>query len=167
MSWTLIESQTLGASAASVTLGSGGTIPQTYKTLKVVISARLDTANTNAIEIRPNSDNTSGNYSQKYLEGNGASASSSSLIKFAGEVNLSTATSSTFASSTTDIPNYAGSTAKPMSGDGVTENNGTTAYQDLLASLWNQTTAITSLYIAPGGVGNFVSGSTFTLYGLK
>lgn len=166
MSWTLIEHQALTSSVASVTLGSGGTIPQTYKTLKLVISPRLDGSYaTDTLTIRFN--NSTSTFTYRLLYGTGtAAASVSNTFGNATDSNAATSTSSTFSNIEVTIPNYAGSTNKPYSVDGVTENNGTAANQALLAGLWSTTSAITSIGLVPYSGSNFVSGSTFTLYGL-
>lgn len=165
MSWTLIESQTLGSSVASVTLGSGGTIPQTYKTLRLIVSARVD--NTNMIvNLKPN--NSASNLSERYLQGSGSAVTSSNDANARAVASGSGETASTFGSATWDLPNYASTTAyKTISVDSVTENNATTAYQRLTAALWSDNSAITSIVISDFTTGNIVAGSTFTLYGLK
>ena len=53
-----------------------------------------------------------------------------------------------------------------MSADGVMENNATEAYQNLVAGLWSNTSAITSLTLAKS-TGNFVQYSSASLYGIK
>ena len=169
MSWTLIEHVSLSSSQASVTLGNGGTLPQTYKTLKLVMSARTDSSGSTfeGFYLEPNAN--SSNLSNRYLEGNGASASSGSSASnmFIGVATGASATTSTFCNVEITIPNYTGSTNKPVSSDSVNETNATTAYQDLIAGLWSNTAAITSLKLILLSTNNFVSGSTFTLYGLK
>lgn len=167
MSWTLIEHQALTSSVASVTLGNGGTLPQTYKTLKLVASTRTDRAATDdTLGILFNG--SSSNFSFREVYGNGASPFSGSGSQ--GRIILAAAannTASTFANSTTEIPNYAGATNKPVSSDSVSENNATTAYQIMYATLWSNTAAITSITVQSLFGSNLVSGSTFTLYGLK
>lgn len=167
MSWTQIESQTLGSSQASVTLGSGGTIPQTFKTLKLVMSARSDRAAVpDGLKISFNGSTSSFTYRE--ISGNGATASSTNAATgWSGNIDAASATASTFGNLEITIPNYAGSTNKPFSTDAVMENNATTAYQNFVASLWSNTAAITSVGITSDNSANFVSGSTFTLYGLK
>lgn len=171
MSWTLIEHQALTSSVASVTLGSGGTIPQTYKTLKLVVSVRADNASTfQSLGVRLNGD-TGSNYTSRYVIGNGSTASSGTISAtelYAGDEPAANATASTFSNVAIDIPNYTGSTKKPVSTDAVMENNATLSYQSLVAQLWDSTSAITSitLRVYNSASNNFVSGSTFTLYGL-
>lgn len=163
MPMTLISRQTLTGTAASVTFSS---IPQTYKTLKLVISGRTSTSATiEAVRIRPNGSSANG--SERYVYGNGSSAVSGSDANVNTAATASTATASTFANTEITIPNYAGSSNKPFSVDVVTENNATEAYQLLRAGLWSNSAAITSLELVPASSSNFVSGSTFSLYGIS
>lgn len=166
MSWTLIESQTLVSSAASVTLGNGGTIPQTYKALRVVISARGDNGGTfvyGTVQINGNNNG----FTYRELRGTGSTVSSvSGSNGYNFGASGSTATASTFGSLVVDFPNYAGSTNKPYTVDWISETNGTTAIQSLVAGLWSNTSAITSLTFTLDGA-SYATYSTLTLYGLK
>jgi hypothetical protein len=49
--------------------------------------------------------------------------------------------------------------------DTVSENNATAAFQRIIAGLNNSTAAITSINFFPSS-GNFVAGSTISLYGI-
>ena len=173
MSWTLIEHQALSSSAASVTLGSGGTIPQTYKSLKLLITGRSSqNSNYDYVSVRFNGS-SSAIFSYRELNGNGSAATSASGSSLdygylTWIIPAATATTSTFGNAEVTIPNYSGSTNKPFSVDGTPENNASgLQYLTLNASLWGSTAAITSITVyCANGVFNFVSGSTFTLYGL-
>jgi hypothetical protein len=160
---------------STVTVGSGGassidftSIPSTYTDLVVKLSSRTATGGAADVNIQFNSDTTASNYSQRQIQGNGASASSSGgssspqVLTSSG----STDTASTFANSEMYIPNYAGSTAKSASNDSVTENNATTAYATLRASLYAGTAAITAIKLTHNGGANFAQYSTATLYGI-
>jgi len=157
---------------ASSTVGAGGassidftSIPSTYTDL--VIKASLRHA-TGAPYLAVAFNGSTASFTYRYLEGNGASASSSSgSANWSVAINPSSATASTFSNSELYIPNYAGSTNKSFSADGVTENNGTTAYADLFASLWSNTAAINQVTLSAVGGGNFVQYSTAYLYGVK
>ncbi len=160
---------------ASVTVGAGGassidftSIPSTYTDLVLKVSARSTSSSGaawNYIEVRPNGATTNGTFRQLY--GNGSSAASgSSTGLLAAYGNDSSSTASVFGNSETYIPNYAGSNNKSMSNDAVTENNGTSAITSFFATLWSQTTAISSLTLV-FGTGNFAQYSTATLYGIK
>lgn len=163
MSWKLIEHQALTSSVASVTLGNGGTIPQTYKTLKLVVSARCTA---DAVDNSLTFNGATTNFSDRWLYGDGAVAGSTTSTKIDFLQVRSTYTANVFSNSEITIPNYAGSTNKPVSVDTVTENNATTSYLLLDAGLWANTAAITSITITPF-TGSYAANSTFTLYGLK
>jgi hypothetical protein len=161
---TLISSNTVGSGGiSSVTFSS---IPATYTDLVVKASLRTDNASNLTGLITFNGSSSS--FSFRQLEGNGASvASYNGTTNATNTENGTGTTASTFSSFEFYIPNYAGSTNKSFSVDSVTENNATTAYQDLSANLWSNTAAITSISLAPGSTANFVQYSTFYLYGIK
>lgn len=162
MGWQLIQSQSLSASAASVTFSS---IPQTYKSLKVVISARTSGTNVDAA-IKVN--NVTTGYTHRWIYGNGASAlsSNSTLQERGWYVDKSADTANTFGSTEVTFPNYSATVTHPYSTDTVMENNGSTAFSGFFASLCSDTAAITSVSFGTTDSSNFVFGSTFTLYGL-
>lgn len=163
MGWQLIESQSLSASAASVTFSN---IPQTYKSLMLTTSVRSTQAAT-AVQLIMRPNGSSANGTNRYLEGTGsAAASGTNTTVYMGAIPGSSATSSTFSNDTSVLPNYTSTTAnKPVSIDSVSENNATASWQSLNASLWSSTSAITSIQLVLSA-GDFVFGSTFTLYGL-
>lgn len=155
---------------ASVTVGAGGatsidftSIPSTFTDLCLKISVRSNQAN-NANTLSITFNGSSANFTSRLIEGSGSSVSSFSSTNNIGNVQGTSTTSSTFSSVDVYIPNYAGSTNKSYSADGVTENNGATAYATLAAGLWSQTAAITSVGIT---INAFVQYSTATLYGIK
>ena len=165
--YTLISSQVLGSSAASVTFSS---IPSTYKDLVIRYSARLDAATT-ASRLSFNGDSAT-NYSDTAIYGNGSSASSTldssqTYIRPYASTDSSAMTTNTFASAELYIPNYAASTNKPLSNFGVTEDNSTSTAVIIAATaaLWRNTSAITSITFT-ANTGNYVSGSSFYLYGI-
>jgi hypothetical protein len=156
--YVLLGEVTLAASAASITLSN---IPQTgYTDLKLVFSLRSDTTGVTEFEVELNNTNPT----QRVLKGNGASASSNTQIFVTA--TASGVTSNTFANGEVYIPNYTSTNAKSTSIDNVTENNGTTAYAELVAGLYSTvTTAVTSIRLADN-YGSWVAGSTVYLYGL-
>jgi hypothetical protein len=163
--YTLIASSTVGAvPATSIDFTS---IPSTYTDLILKVSAR----DSNAIyrEIFLTINGSTANGTAKVLSGNGAAASSynATRVEGIGYTNNSTTTANTFTSVDFYIPNYAGSTNKSFSADGVGENNATTAYAELTASLWSQTAAITSISVVLGAASTFSQYSTAYLYGVK
>lgn len=158
---------------ASVTVGAGGaasmeftSIPSTYTDLVLKISGRISLAQIyGAFLLSINGATTNRTY--RYVEGNGAAASSGSGTN----TNVSTGqgnntTANTFANVELYFPNYAGTTNKSFSVDSVGENNATTAYSDLYAALWSSTAAINQLTLLPES-GTFVQYSSATLYGIS
>lgn len=153
---------------ATVTVGSGGaasiafsSIPSTYTDLAVKLSVR----GTGLYNVLMSLNSSSSSFSYRLLEGDGSTAAS--YNNTTGRIgNTVTTTASTFSNIEVYIPNYAGSTNKSYSVDAVSEANATTAYADLTAGLWSNTSAITGVSFAMG-TGDFVQYSTATLYGIK
>jgi len=159
MTMTLIETKTLGAAAASIEFTS---IPQDGTDLFVLLSLRTATdTSATGIQFRFNSSTTG--YSFRRLFGSGSSVTSDTGAALLW-INGSTSTANTFSNVSVYIPNYAGSTNKSYSNDGVSENNATQAFQGLVAGLWADTSAITSISIAEQAGGNLVIGTTASLY---
>jgi hypothetical protein len=157
---------------ASVTVGSGGaasmsftSIPSTYTDLCVKISGR-STSTDDQIWVDFNGSTTGFSNKVLYVQG-GSSPASTSVARFVAYQTPGTGTTSNaFGNSEIYIPNYAGSNNKSNSGDAVWEQNATTAYIALNASLWSNTAAIASISLTPQ-TSNFAQHSTATLYGIK
>jgi hypothetical protein len=166
--YTLISSNVLASSAASVTFSA---IPATYTDLVLRISARSDTsAQTQQVWLQFNSD-TSAVYSYISLNGNGATVlnaigSSLTSTRILGGANGNTSTASTFGNAEIYIPSYTVSQNKPIGSFGVSESNATSATMGVNAGLWRNTAAITSITILPSTSLNWLSGSSFYLYGI-
>ena len=167
--YTLISSNVLGSSAASVTFSA---IPSTYTDLVLKISARqqVDGSTTTypfAFAVNANSGTS---HSYTTLRGTGSSAGS---FRGSNQPNIDfnytsaeLSTSNTFGSEEIYITNYASTSVnKPLSLFSVSENNNTSAQMSATAAIYRSNTAITSLIFATY-VGNFVSGSSFYLYGI-
>jgi hypothetical protein len=159
---------------SSVTVGSGGaanieftSIPNTYTDLCLKLSGRSNRSQTTEY-LSINLNSSASNFTGKYLEGTGASVySGTDNTGYIGSIPAATATSSTFGSFEIYIPNYAGSNYKSISSDSVSENNNSLAYSDLIAVLWSQTAAITSVKLVTNNASNFVQYSTAYLYGIS
>jgi hypothetical protein len=167
--YTLISSNVLASSAASVTFSA---IPATYTDLVVRTSIRSDRASTwDQVYIQFNSD-TANNYSNTYLSGLGSGgANSSNNFDYSGLVDRfvdgDTATSNTFSNGELYIPSYTASQNKPMSEFAVQETNATDARMAANANLWRNTAAITSIRFSPQNGTNWLAGSSFYLYGIS
>jgi hypothetical protein len=162
----------------SVTVGVGGSatmsftsIPSTYTDLQLVVSARSSTGiyQTDCnVQVGNGSVDTGSNYKTIEVYGDGTSAASNSFTttNVHPPIAGAGATSSTFGNFQLYFPNYAGSTAKSISCDVVTENNATNAAARLAAYLWTGTSAINIITLTAAS-GNFVQYSTAYLYGVK
>lgn len=167
---------------ASVTVGAGGassidftSIPATYDDVCILMSARSTGTNVNAqgfCYFTFNSLTTS--FTSRRLIQDGTTVSSdSSGGRFAAYIPNSQATASTFGTMVCYIPNYRSSNNKSYSTDQGMENNSSTAYlQGLVAGLWSNSSAITSISIggvidSTGASANFAQYSTATLYGIS
>jgi hypothetical protein len=164
---------------ASVTVGSGGaatidftSIPSTYTDLQLFVSARFNAsldAGTGAAFCKMTFNASASNYSNRFLTGDGSTVGSNNNTNPPNFPAAGTnQTSNTFGNTSIYIPNYAGSNNKSISLDVVNENNATTAYAVLRASLWSDNSAITSIKLEELATGaNFLQYSTATLYGIK
>lgn len=165
-----IVKTTVSSSVHSVTISN---IPNTYTDLLVKFSLRSDYGS-NYHEGQFIFNSVTANYSQKLLTGDGSavnsySSSGAAAATWALVMNGSSSTSNTFSNGEIYLPNYASTTvAKSWSTDAVTENNATAAGTWLVAGTNSSTAAISSLtFYAWQSFINFVSGSSFELYGIK
>lgn len=157
-----IESYTLSADASSVTFGTGGTIPQTYTDLVLVIQASTTHTDQGA-RLYVQFNGSTSLYSDTWIEGNGSVANSSrdtsdTYLAFAVAGNSSTS----FGTYILNIQNYANtSTYKTtLSRSSSATSNAVRSY----VGLWRSTNAINTFTLRADG--NYRAGSTFTLYGI-
>lgn len=166
--YTLISSNVLASSAASVTFSS---IPATYTDLVIKWSARDDQANyTQTTRLKFNGSAVSEySWTQLYDSAGTVGSYTSGTAgnnQFAYGSNGTTSTSNTFTNYEIYIPNYAVAQNKPFGAFGVSEDNSTNGYIIGSAHLWRNTAAISTILLYPN-TGNYVSGSSFYLYGIK
>jgi len=167
--YTLISSNVLSSSAASVTFSA---IPATFTDLVLKVSAR-GSASRVRLDCLARFNATTTNYSETGLFATGTSVTSQRNIwpgyAYLGNINGANGTANTFSNSELYIPSYTANQNKPASNFPVQENNSTTNnewYVESSALLWRNTAAITSIVIQPE-VNDFVSGSSFYLYGIS
>jgi hypothetical protein len=166
--YTLISSNVLTSSAASVTFSA---IPSTYTDLVVRASPKSDGSNTGFEYMNTRFNGTTSGYSLTRIRTSGASTIDSANLSsqaqlLNGWVDDSVPTS-TFGSIELYIPSYTASQNKPLSVFGVSEQNTTSVAIQILANLWSNTAAITSINFYPLYGSNWVSGSSFYLYGIS
>lgn len=168
--YTLISSNVLASSAASVTFSA---IPSTYTDLVLKWSSRDTQTNTDRrIHFRFNGDSST-IYSYTLIYGTGAAAGSTNAanddqMRIDGGSTAAGATANTFSSGELYLPNYLSTTSKPMSAVAMPETNAstfTTTGMTANALLYRNTTAISS--ITATSTLLFTSGSSFYLYGIK
>jgi hypothetical protein len=170
----IIQHQELGSTQASIEFTS---IPQTFTDLCVVLSLRTNASANNGSLLYRLNGSTSG-YSARILWGNGSSTgsfapttetSANATGTWGRLANIGTTdsgdTASTFSSVSFYLPNYTSGNAKSGSLDAVNETNATAADQEIVATLWTGTAAITSVAFATYQ-GSFVQYSSATLYGV-
>jgi len=148
-------------------------IPQTYTDLVLKISARSDYGSAgHEMSIQTNSLTTGYTNRMAYVSGGSVLSANASNDKhtWAGGVVGASATSNIFSNCELYFPNYSSTTiAKSMSCDVTTENNSSSVGAMWLNSGVNTNTAAISsltLYCWQSFI-NFVSGTTFALYGIK
>lgn len=133
----------------------------------VLVTASAITSGAGALKLNYNSD-TGSNYSRTIVTGNGSAASStretsqaSLLVNTNGNLDTGLGQNTTII----NIINYSNSSAfKTTLARANRAANGT----DAIVGLWRNTAAITRIDIANTGLSTFfLSGSTFTLYGIK
>jgi hypothetical protein len=170
-SFDLLETQVLGSSTASVTFSSLSTYASTYQHFQLRVAARTDRASyVDTVAIRFNSD-TANNYSNHYLAGNGSTAFSgvetSQNKMLSIRVTAANAGTSVFGGGTVDLLDVfettKNKTARSLSG--YTSGSGSEVY--LFSGAWYSTTAVSSMTLIPNIGTNFVTGSRFSLYGIK
>jgi hypothetical protein len=162
---------------SSVTVGAGGSssisfnsIPQTYTDLCLLtsISSNRGSVGENA---RVTFNGSTSGYATRRIYGTGSSAASDTDSGITTSINFGSVgdgfQANTFGNGILYIPNYAGSNNKSVSSDGVAEANQTTEYMALNASLWSNTSAITSITLTPQVGSLWIQYSTAYLYGIK
>ena len=159
---------------SAVTVGAGGassisftSIPGTYTDLVLKVSARTSRAsNSDWLWVALNASSTGFTYRE--IEVSGATvitASGSGQYSIFADGN--TATSNTFSNAEIYIPNYTNSSYKSFICDSVTENNATANSFSLMAQLWSNTAAISSISITSSTSSTIAQYSTAYLYGVK
>ena len=168
--YTLIASNTLSSSAASVTFSA---IPNTYTDLVLKWSARGDTSAQTVNPYVQFNGVTSNVYSRTLIYGAGSGGTGSGRNSnidriYVNAIPAATSTSNTFGNSEMYVPSYLASQNKPVGIFTATEDNAANVNDNInvIAGLYSQTTAISAILIAPFS-GNFVSGSSFFLYGIS
>jgi hypothetical protein len=167
--YELIQTQILGSNQASVTFSSLGTYASTYKHLQIRMTARTDRASTSDNLTLAFNGVGGTSYSTHELIGNGSSVSSSNFTSRENIVlppaSSASSTGSSFGAMVIDILDAFSSTKNTTvrAFGGMTSAN----FIVLSSGLFINTDAVSSLTIDQINGPNFVTGSRFSLYGIR
>lgn len=149
-----IATNTLTSNTATVTFSS---ISGSYTDLVVIISGYM-TSGAGYGFVRVNGD-TGSNYSRTFIQGDG-----SSVISSRGSSDNQTYITMYNTNSTNAIFNFMNYSNTTTYKTYLSTDGGTEGSVIITANLWRSTSAITSIsFIA---VSNFISGTTFNVYGI-
>jgi len=168
--YELISSQVLASNVNSVTFSSLNTAAAAYKHLQLRVTVRSSNgAVGDSLGLRFNGD-TGSNYAEHVLYGNGSSVASgagtSQTFMSAATITGNTAAANIFGSGVIDILDFSqttkNKTLRSLSG------NQAQPFIQLRSGLWASTAAVTSINLfSANGATNLLTGSRFSLYGLK
>lgn len=169
--YTAIATTTLTGATASYTFSS---IPQTYSDLVLEATVRSDTSATTTGLLSQVNGQTGNYYDGFYLRTDGSSITAARYNKFinptyaapVGTMLAATATANTYSIHTINWNGYSQTNTNKTF---IARSNSTYVTNGITELVTNQyfaTTAISSITLFPEA-GNFVAGSTLTLYGIK
>jgi hypothetical protein len=175
-SFDLLESQVLGSDTASVTFSSLSTYASTYQHLQLRISARTNRsgADSDPVILQFNGD-TGSNYTRHGLGGynfGGSSAvysnagSSQTSMFLAEAMPVASSTANVFGAIVSDILDPFEST-KYKTVRSLPGMNAAWSSIELRSGAWLSTSAVSSIVLKPLVGSNLVTGSRFSLYGIK
>jgi hypothetical protein len=165
-------------SIATAIVGSGGTasvtfssIPSTYQHLQIRIlgkSGYTGGTGPDNFHLRLNGDSTTSNYYRHSVRGNGSSVDTApgNDNLFVSSISTSGDNADTYGAVVVDILDYASSNKNTTTRYlGGVDYNGVNGYIQLGSILWNNTAAVTTVYVAPGNA--WAQDTHVALYGIK
>ena len=165
--YTLIDSTILSSSQNVISFTGLGSYSSDYKDLLIKVSARgSGSGSRQNLNITFNSDTSSYSWLGTYAYGSTVGYNSTSN-RFVGNVPNSGQTSNVFSTLEIYIPNFSSSDYKTISTDYSVENNASDYFMGFDSTLWSNTAAITQIDLQIHSSGDFVSGSSFYLYGIS
>ena len=160
VTYTTIATTTASGSVSTYTFSS---IPSTYTDLILVANYGNATGGNYAIRVGNGSIDTGSNYSRTAVYGTGSGTGSFNESSQT-YLNLGNSNTSITSNSITQFNNYSNSTTYKTWLD---RSNATTGTVVSSVCLWRSTSAINTIEVFSPASYNFLSGSTFTLYGIK
>jgi hypothetical protein len=150
--WVAIGHTTLSTASNSVSFEP---IPSNYRDLQIVVNGKRSTA-TGGVLVRANGDATISNYARVAMYGNGSAAYS-----FANDENEFVYMDNTDTVFRIDVMDYSATDKHKAF---ITRSDEPATWVFAIAGRWKNTDAITSIELVSSS-GDFVVGTTFTLYG--
>ncbi len=169
--YELIETQILGSSQTGITFSSLATYASTYKHLQIRYTARSSISGTQdgGTGIRLNGDSGS-NYSSHNLIGNGSTVSSNAFTSqtymFSQTINGNTSAADAFGAGVIDLLDCY-STTKNKTLRWLNGFTGSVSGIRLGSGAWLNTASVTSITIDARDGNSYLTGSRFSLYGIK
>ena len=167
----LLQSEVLTGSAASVTFSGLDAYASTYQHLQIRFAFRSSrAADADWANGRFNGDSSS-SYTYHNLFGNGSAvysngAGSQNYLGLIGNVLANSSPANAYTAAVVDILDPF-NTSKNTTIRNLSGNYGPANDIRLGSGLWNNTAAVTSFTITSGSGNNWVSGSRFSLFGVK
>ncbi len=168
-SYDLLATEILTSSSSSITFASLGTYAPDYQHLQLRMVGRTNRASTSDyINVQLNGD-TGSNYAHHSLYGNGSSVVAGTALTSDSKMGFNrfsgaSASSNIFGSIVLDLLD-AFETTKYKT---LRSLGGTAAVSiNLNSGLWMDTDALTSIKIEPGSGSSLITGSRFSLYGIR
>ncbi len=169
--YELIQTYVLGSSQSSVTFSNLGDYSSTYKHLQMRWVARGDNGSAGLGAFSRLNGDSGNNYNWHYLNGNGSTVSSSNpggsvTRALTGVFPAASSTSNAFGAAIVDLLDAYSTTKNKTFRD--LSGNASSGFNliDVDSGLWRNTNSVTSWEIF-AEAGNFVTGSRFSLYGIK
>jgi len=164
-----IATTTLGSNQATVSFTS---INGSFTDLVLVINGGTSDGNEGAqFRVGNGSADSGSNYSMTNLAGNGSTVSSARVSnQTAGRFNQTTsfgATNSLTSNIIVHFMNYSNTTTNKTVISRTNVTSGSFPGTETMVNLWRSTSAINVIELRQSGSGQYLSGTTFTLYGIK
>jgi hypothetical protein len=158
--YSLIASQTLGSAQTTVTFSS---IPGTYTDLRIIVNAKYTNGISAYTELTFNSDSTT-NYSNTGLYGNGTSALSYRDTNKNAFNIMYTGNATNWFNSIIDIFDYSNTTTYKTC---LVRDNRVEERVEERVGLWRKTPEAINTIKFYNQFGNFLTDSSFRLYGIQ
>lgn len=170
--YDLLAEVVLGSAAANIDFQN---IPQTYRHLRLVLTARCDrpAANEDSLACRFNNDSAAGRYQAQQFEASDVTVTAAlrpatTLLELPA-IPAINANAGDVLAAVIDIPNYRGTVWRKMVTGTFMERSTTVPgiRAGVIGGFWHGTDAINRITLTTANAANFVAGSVVSLYGVK